>query len=439
MITARKAFILFLTVLLCLSLAACSEKQAAPTITPPATTLPEEVTLEHIVVGALFPGAYNKPNTYSYDHHQDLIAAMSKSSVDHETAFYAVENVRPLRDDVWEAVEYLVKCGANLIFCTEFGYSPYVLEIADTYPNIIFCQLGGTERNGQNLIDYFGEIYKSYYIAGCEAGQCSLYAESNAIGFVSAYGKENPDAVAAINAFALGVRVFNPDATIYLRILDNPLSGIQENAAALDLILHYDCSVLAQYTNTEITLTTAQHLNVRACGPYFTFDTDNLAPEAQIVSPQFKWTHFYSEAIQAAQDITHAYDFGQQLGTDRFYPHGVGIANTDTASIDKKNEKELTSLESLLISYLQRSVPTDSNDLTSGQDDPRANSGIFSGKRHVRADQSNHSLTLYIEEVDLLDNQGNVIVPAGEKSLTTDQIRSMDFYVEGIVELTFAP
>ena len=36
---------------------------------------------------------------------------------------------------------------------------------------------------------------------------------------------------------------------------------------------------------------------------------------------------------------------------------------------------------------------------------------------------------------DLVDNQGNVIIPAEGVGFSVDQVRSMNFYLEGIVEV----
>lgn len=436
---ARKLFALLLVVLLCLSIGACSKKQEAA-VTPPAFVAPQQIMLGEPMIGVIYPGTYDIPGTYSYDHHQDILLAMNRTGMDAETQLLVAENVADDRASVRDAVALLTGLGANVIFSTEFNYSFHMLELAEEYPNTIFCQLGGTDRNGKNLVDYYGEMYKSYYLTGTLAGMMSLSEETDSIGFVSAYGMDNPDAVAAVNAFTRGVRSLNIDATVYLKVLDAAHDYNKEEAAARALVTQQGCGFLASYTNTSATLAAAEYLDVPACGPYF--HTADLAPRNELISPQFNGYKFYSEAIKAAQNSTYAYEFGNRLGTARFYPSGIGTSLLDVASLSKREDEmveDYMRLYNVIDHYLEKCAPTDPADPKYNEDFVMRKEGIFSGHRYDDIHFDGGSVWTKTVEDDFKDNAGNTIVPAGGISLTTDQIRSMDFYAEGIVVVSDAP
>ena len=63
----------------------------------------------------------------------------------------------------------------------------------------------------KNLSTYFGRIYQIRYLSGIVAG---LQTETNEIGYVAAF--PIPEVNRGINAFTLGVRSVNPDATVYV-------------------------------------------------------------------------------------------------------------------------------------------------------------------------------------------------------------------------------
>jgi basic membrane lipoprotein Med (substrate-binding protein (PBP1-ABC) superfamily) len=423
--TLQKLFAILLVLLLCFGITACSENA------PEVTTVPPAKLLGPPVIGAVFSGLCDQQYTYSYDHYKDLLQALGTTGYNYKTQLFVAENIAPEETALREAVATLIEQGANVIFCTDFGYSPYMLELAEEYSHIVFCQMGGTERNGQNLVDYFGEIYKSYYIAGRSAGKKALEEGITSIGFVSAYGMENPDAVAAVNAFLLGVRYYVGDATVYLKVLPNSNDEMMESVAAELLVDEYDCGILAQYTNTSATLTTAKYLGVPACGPYFY--ANDLAPDTVLETPHFNWFKFYREAIMAAEKCTYAADFGKQLGTDRYYPQGVGIGLGHIASLTEETEEELShEVKSLLEHRFPSKVITDESDPFYNEADVLRLDRLFSGRFEVCYNE-NGSM---IYPKDLVDNQGNVIIPADGVGMSVDRVRSMDFYLEGIVVVT---
>ena len=442
MVHMKKVFAILLAAMISLSIAACGKKD--PAVFAPVSTAPQQVMRGETMVGVLYPGSYSMPNSYSASHHEEILYAARLRLRDYETQLLAAENVATDRESVENAVDELVAWGANMIIGTDVGYSPYMLEIAEEHPNVIFLQMGGRENNGKNLVSYFSEIYKSYFAAGYVAGLQSLYEENDAIGFVSAYGMENPDAVASVNAFWLGARRVNVNATVYLKVLENPEDWAEEENAASALVMEHGCGVLAQYTNTAATLAAARYLGVYACGPYF--DAEAVAPDTVLVSPRFSFQSFFNTAFRTAEDCTYSTEFAEKLGMEQYY--GIFNAEKDLSRTEEEMKQirheqagVLADVLYAAVSELGHSAPTDPADPKHDEEYGMRNEGVFSDRREEPWDLDalltvGDANSWRVWEEELRDSEGNVVFPIGGKTLTTDEIRSMNYYLEGVVLVT---
>ena len=86
------------------------------------------------------------------------------------------------------AMRECVEEGCQIIFATSWGYMDACEALAEEYPDVIFSHATGYKSNGVNFNNYFGRIYQSRYLTGIAAG---LKTESNKIGYVGAWGKDN--------------------------------------------------------------------------------------------------------------------------------------------------------------------------------------------------------------------------------------------------------
>ena len=95
-----------------------------------------------------------------------------------------------------------------------FGYMNDGLKLARRYPDIDFIH-----ASGYKLADNFGTFltrnYESAYVAGQAAGHVT---ESDSIGMVAAYAI--PEVIGLIDAFTLGARSVNPEATAKGRVAE---------------------------------------------------------------------------------------------------------------------------------------------------------------------------------------------------------------------------
>src|SRR5882724_7169752 len=107
--------------------------------------------------------------------------------------------------------------GATLLFPTSFGYfNPFTVDAANKFPKIEFrhpTTLWQADKHPKNLGGYFCYLDQGHYINGIAAG---LSTKSNKLGYVAA--KPISIVLRNVNAFTMGVRKVNPNATVQLII-----------------------------------------------------------------------------------------------------------------------------------------------------------------------------------------------------------------------------
>ena len=109
-----------------------------------------------------------------------------------------------------ELMEQAVRDGCNLLFTTTPVMIPASLKIAANHPDvkILNCSLNISHPT---LRTYYGRMYEAKFLAGAIAGSLST---SNKIGYIADYPIYGM--AASINAFAMGAKLVNPHAKVYL-------------------------------------------------------------------------------------------------------------------------------------------------------------------------------------------------------------------------------
>lgn len=163
--------------------------------------LPE--TGKHITIGCVLVGSKDDKG-WNESHYNGLLHACEAHSC-----------LLEVRDDVGEdaasvssAVDNLVKEGANVIFLTSFGYGEYAEENARKHPRVAFFSVSGT-GTAKNQTTYFARLYQMRYLAGVIAGAVS---RTGVLGYVAAM--PNSQINRNINAYAMGIRLANPEAKL---------------------------------------------------------------------------------------------------------------------------------------------------------------------------------------------------------------------------------
>ncbi len=300
----KKILALILAMVLVLSLAACGASEPAA----------EEAAFK---VGAIYINSKNDTAGYTFAHHNGITTAMKELGMNVDTQLVIVDEVPEDKQQVLDAVDTLVGEGANIIFGISFGYIDALEEAAAEYPDVIFSHATGYKANETNFNNYFGRIYQARYLAGIAAGLKSLEMGNNNIGYVAAHTTDYAETASGINGFALGVQAVNPDATVYVKNLNNWADEVNEKAYAEELINSFGCGVISQHCDSAQPQIAAQTAGVFGCG--YNSDMTPDAPAAHLTAAIWNWNVYYGTAIKAAMECADASEFNAKMGTNAYY------------------------------------------------------------------------------------------------------------------------
>jgi basic membrane protein A len=203
-----------------------------------------------------------------------------------------VENVADNATAVRPVVDLFVQRGYNIILGSVFGYSDAFKELSEKYPDVAFLNPAGT-TNGDNLESYYGRTYESQYLCGMAAGAAS---KSGKLGFVAA----NPIGLVdwTVNAYALGARKMNPNATVTVVYTGTWSDPVKERGAAQALI-EQGIDVIGQHVDTPAVQIVAQEKGIYSTGHHR--DLTEFAPQATQCSSVWVWDNFLEAEIKKIQ------------------------------------------------------------------------------------------------------------------------------------------
>ncbi len=240
-------------------------------------------------VGFIFVGEVNDLG-FTFAHNE---ARKKLESQGIKTSY--VENVAENQSAVEKAANDLITAGCNVIYANSFGHGEYLAQVAKENKNIYFGHATGylTDTNFSN---FMGRIYEARYLAGIVAG---LNTTSNKIGYVAAV--PIAEVYRGINAFALGVKSVNPDATIEVVWTNTWYDTTLETQAAQSLVAK-GCDVMAQHCDSTAPQLVAETAGIKAIG--YNCPTAEYTDNTYLTAPIFHWDVFYDEDIKNIIDGT---------------------------------------------------------------------------------------------------------------------------------------
>ena len=203
-----------------------------------------------------------------------------------------VENI-PEGPDSTRVIRELAQQGNKIIFTTSFGYMDPTLKVAKEFPDVKFVHLTGYKRS-ENMATGNIRFYEGRYVQGIVAGKMT---KSNKIGYLASF--PIPEVIQGINAFALGMRSVNSDATVSVIWVNSWYDPVKE-ADAAKVHIAEGADILAQHTDSPAMLQTAEKAGVYGFGQ--SSDMKAFAPKAQLFSSVNNWGPYYISQIEALMD-----------------------------------------------------------------------------------------------------------------------------------------
>ena len=239
-----------------------------------------QVTKEKTKVGVLFNGEC-KDKSWGQSHYDGLEITARQLNLD----LQYVENT-PETEECLAIIDGLIMDGCEIIICNSFNYGEWMIQAAEKYPDICFFHATGVV-DSKNLTTYFGRIYQMRYLSGIVAG---MQTETNQIGYVAAFPISEVNR--GINAFTLGVRSVNPEATVYVEWSETWTDDERTAKAATDLLdKNTRIDVLAMHTDSLAVLDIAQERGIWSIG--YNYDNSKLYPDTYLTAPVWDWDNFY--------------------------------------------------------------------------------------------------------------------------------------------------
>ncbi len=331
-----------------------------------------EVTKETTKVGMILNGT-----TDDQSWGQSHFAGMETTARELNLSVIYKENVLP--EEVPQMIDAFAKENCKVVIANSFAFGDAMADAAKKYPEIYFLHATGTGSD-KNLSTYFGRIYQIRYLCGIVAG---MQTKTNEIGYVAAF--PIPEVNRGINAFALGVRSVNPDATIYVRWAQSWEDDEVTADVTKSLLDGHNIDVLTMHSDSLTPLKIAEDRGIMSIG--YNIDNSQHYPETYLTAAVWDWDAFYTPVILKCLQ-------GKFEG--QHYWEGI---ETGIVSLAPVTDKVSDETEALVLQEMEK--------MSAGTYD------VFYGP--------------------IYDNTGKLRVEDGECMTDQAMLNEFDWYVEGVV------
>ena len=340
-----------------------------PAFTQPATPVKPPVKAAFVHVAPITDAGWV--------HQHELGRRAVEAALGDRVKTTTVENVAE-GPDAERVIRDLARQGHHIIFTPSFGYMEPTLRVAREFPEVRFESITGY-KTAPNVAAANARYYEGRYLAGIAAGRVASQA-----GYVA--GFPIPEVIQGINAFALGMRSVNPQATVRVVFVGDWFNPPLERDAALSL-MNQGAQVLTFHTASNAVMVAAQQQGRLAIA--YHSDMRQVAPDAQLLAVTHRWGDHYTRRVQAVLD--GSWTTGQVWGGVR--EGMIGIEGFGPRLPSQVREEVLARQQDLAAGRLQ----------------------VFEAR-----------------QADVRDNRGQVVIPRGAR-LTDPQILSMNWLVDGVV------
>ena len=285
-----------------------------------------------------------------------------------------VENV-PEGADSEQIFRSLSRKGFDLIFGTSYGFMDPMEVVASEFPDSMYIHISGIKSNETNFGNLFGAMEDMKYLAGMLAGARAKMDGNPKLGYMATF--PIPEELRLGNAIALGMRKTCPECTMDVRWINTWHDPIIEKEAAASL---FDAGAQVVFTGAD---TPAVADVAQEKGKWgVTYDWyGSCKVERCLTAPYWIWGPVYSDITERviAKTYKPGWDyFDAETGALGLV--GFMEGNTLTPGVAELPPEVIQEVRDILAKMLAGEF---------------TRFDVFSGP--------------------INDNQGNVIVPAGER------------------------
>ena len=364
--SSKRTWALIVVLILSLVLSACGEEQ--PEVVGgfeiPAIEK-DKFNVAMVLIGPHDDGGW------SQSHYEGL--EYIRDNVDNVHVAY-IENV-PEGADSEQVFRSLSRKGFDLIFGTSFGYMDPMEIVADEFPEITYIHISGYKSNMTNFGNLFGAMEDMKYLAGMLAGSRAKMDGNPKLGYMATF--PIPEEIRLGNAIALGMKETCPECTMDVRWINTWHDPVIEKEAAASL---FDAGAQVVFTGAD---TPAVADVAQEKGKWgVTYDWyGSCKVDHCLTAPYWNWGPIYAQVAEGVQAGTY------QVGWDYF--------DAETGSLGLFGFMEGQSPQPGAADLPAEDVQMVKDTLAQMLAGTFNRFDIFSGP--------------------ISDNQGNVIVPDGEK------------------------
>ena len=285
-----------------------------------------------------------------------------------------IENV-PEGADSEQVFRSLSRKGFDLILGTSFGYMDPMEIVAGEFPDITYIHISGYKSNMTNFGNLFGAVEDMKYLAGMLAGSRAKMDGNPKLGYMATF--PIPEEIRLGNAIALGMKQTCPECTMDVRWISTWHDPVVEKEAAASL---FDAGAQVVFTGAD---TPAVADVAQEKGKWgVTYDWyGSCKVDACLTAPFWNWGPIYAGVTEGVRDGT--------------YEVGWHYFDADTGGLGLFGFMEGQSPQSGVADLPAEDVQLVKDTLAKMLAGQFNRFDVFSGP--------------------INDNQGNVVVPDGEK------------------------
>ncbi len=302
----RMARLLTLALLTSIALAACG---GAPATTAPAAG-------GKVKIGFLYVGP---TDDYGYNYAADQGRLYLQKTLGDKVETVSAENV-PEDANAERVMEQMINNGATIIFPTSYGHFKPAVNESKKHTNIDFWHQGGLAPDA-NVGSFFGEIWQMVYASGVAAGKMS---KTGKLGYIVAF--PIPQVLENVNAFELGAKSVNPNATTTV-VFTASWCDPAKNSAAANSLIDQGVDVLTQHQDCpKPVIETAEKRGVMSVG--YHADASPVAKTGWITGAVWNWGPIYTKLAEQAIDGKFKPEllrFGVKDGVVDLAPFGANV------------------------------------------------------------------------------------------------------------------